>query len=189
MGPIQSVPFRELYIWGAQGTRSVVANTSQLPTDGVIRCDATLVTQPASVTLNGGINNSVTSIVVSSGTNVVNGAYIQINAETSNTTEIVLVTLGGGTTSLTVDRAQLSTGASAHSNGATIILPGALVVTLLAISDVPNQSLLIVKVDSSINYILILAAGSDTFTGGGTSAILRDNTSANGIWDAKAVIG
>jgi hypothetical protein len=65
-------------------------------------------------TLSAGINNSVTTIPVTSGTGLANGDYITIDSET------MLITAGGGTTSLTVVRAQLGTSNVAHSNGATV---------------------------------------------------------------------
>jgi hypothetical protein len=55
-----------------------------------------------------------TTASVASGTAIVNNDYIQIN------TEILQVTAGGGTTTLTVTRGQLGTAAAAHTNGSTV---------------------------------------------------------------------
>ena len=63
---------------------------------------------------------SQTAITVASGTGIANGAYIILQKETTNTNEIVLVSAGGGTTSLTIVRAQLGTAASLHANGAAV---------------------------------------------------------------------
>jgi hypothetical protein len=63
---------------------------------------------------------SQTAITVASGTGIANGAYIILQKETTNTNEIVLVSAGGGTTSLTIVRAQLGTAASLHVNGAAV---------------------------------------------------------------------
>ncbi len=65
-------------------------------------------------TLTSGINSSVTSIPVASGTNLVNGDYIGIDSE------ILKISSGGGTTTLTATRGQLGTTAASHSNGATV---------------------------------------------------------------------
>lgn len=59
-------------------------------------------------TLNGAINNSVTSITTTYGKQIQNGDYIQIDSEK------MLVSSGGGTTSLTVARAQLGSSAASH---------------------------------------------------------------------------
>ena len=37
---IEAAPFRELYIWGSQGTRTIAADATMLPTDGLVECDA-----------------------------------------------------------------------------------------------------------------------------------------------------
>lgn len=66
-----------------------------------------LVTSNADI-LNGAINNSVTAITVTNGKQILTNDYIMIDSE------IMLVTAGGGTTSLTVTRAQKSTAAASH---------------------------------------------------------------------------
>src|SRR5581483_3066126 len=52
--------------------------------------------------LNGAITTVATAVVVTSGVNIVNGQYITVMAEGAKTTEIMLVTAGGGTANLTV---------------------------------------------------------------------------------------
>lgn len=69
--------------------------------------------------LSSGVNNSTTTWPVASGATIVNGTYLQI---ADGTGEIVLVSAGGGTTSLTVARAQLGTTAVAHSSGAGVFV-------------------------------------------------------------------
>lgn len=65
-------------------------------------------------TLTSGINATTTTIPVTSGANFANGDYIQIDSE------ILLITAGGGTNSLTATRAQSGTTAATHANGATV---------------------------------------------------------------------
>jgi hypothetical protein len=80
-------------------------------------------TQAASTntTLSAAITTtSQTAITVASGTGIANGAYIILQKESTNTNEIVQVSAGGGTTSLTIVRAQLGTAASVHANGASV---------------------------------------------------------------------
>ena len=78
------------------------------------------ITSGISTTLSSGIDNSTTTIPVTSGANIANGDYIVIVAEGANTAEVVLVTAGGGTASLTATRAQAGTSASAHAAGAVV---------------------------------------------------------------------
>jgi hypothetical protein len=65
-------------------------------------------------TLNGAINNAVTSITVASGAGFSNGDVVNIDSE-----EMTIVS-GGGTTSWTVTRAVNGTSASSHSNSAPV---------------------------------------------------------------------
>jgi hypothetical protein len=67
-------------------------------------------------TLNGSINNSVSTINVISGANIQNGSVIQIDQEQ------MTVASGGGTTVLIVARGVNNTTAAAHSSGATVNL-------------------------------------------------------------------
>jgi hypothetical protein len=75
-----------------------------------------------STTLNGAINNSVTSIIVTSATgfpSVGAGVTCNITVQESSTVEIMKVTAISGTT-LTVVRGQEGSGASSFSDGATV---------------------------------------------------------------------
>ncbi len=60
---------------------------------------------------------AATSISVTSGTNIVNGQYIQVGGLSG---EIMKVVSGGGTTTLTVLRAQFTTKAATAANGAGV---------------------------------------------------------------------
>jgi hypothetical protein len=151
--------------------------STQKITDGTLVFDTSAISPPAATTLNGAINNAVTAIVVTSGANVTNGAYLTILAESTNTTETVLVTSGAPTANLTVVRAQLGTAASAHSNAAAVNLPGALTFNLLTIAQAPNVELFLRKTSSDLNYVAITAGSGNTFPGGGTVLLLIDSTS------------
>lgn len=78
-----------------------------------------------STTLNGAINNSVTSLVVTSASGFPDSGTFRllIAAESSNTDEIVTVTAVSGTTFTIVRASEATQGsqtASAHSNGAIV---------------------------------------------------------------------
>lgn len=78
-----------------------------------------------STTLNGAINNAVTSVVVASATGFPNSAQYRVIVDN----EIMLVTGGAGTTTWTVTRGAEGTTAASHNDGSTvyhIITAGAL---------------------------------------------------------------
>ena len=62
------------------------------------------------ITLNGAINDVVTAVTVSSGTNVITGQVILVESEQ------MLVTAGGGSANLTVTRAYGGTSAASHAD-------------------------------------------------------------------------
>jgi hypothetical protein len=69
----------------------------------------------ATTTLSAAITSTgATSISVSSGTKLANSDYIQVDSE------VMQISSGGGTTSLTVTRGVLGTSAATHSQGATV---------------------------------------------------------------------
>src|SRR5690348_6298844 len=70
----------------------------------------------AQTTLNGAINNSVTSITVASSSGFPSSAQYRVRVES----EIMLVTAGAGTTSWTVTRGAEGTTAVAHSTGVSV---------------------------------------------------------------------
>ena len=78
-----------------------------------------------------GISDS--SVTLTSGTATVSGTQIQIDSER------MLIQSGGGTPTLQVLRGFGGTTAAAHTNGATVSVPGALTYDLLQLATVPNQ--------------------------------------------------
>lgn len=177
----QFVSFAEMYIWGAQGTRTVGSSQTQQPTDSIIQFDTSVPDNPAasSTTLSGGITSGATSLVLGASYIPPNGTYLTIQAETSNTTESVLVTAGSGTATLTIVRGQLGTSPSAHSNGATVNVPGGIEFDLLPIEDVPNQNFFGHKNTNDINYV-------DVVDPAGVHYVLSDTTDVNGTIYLKA---
>jgi len=65
---------------------------------------------------------TATTITVTSGTNIANGQYIQLGLMPPQAGEIMRVVAGGGTTTLTVQRAQLGSTAATYSNGSAVYL-------------------------------------------------------------------
>jgi hypothetical protein len=127
----------------------------------------------ASTTLSAAITSATqTSISITSGTGFANNDYIQIDSE------IMQITAGGGTTSLTVARGQLGTTATTHSSGA-------------AVSDIHDWIYLSVTASGSdtgctgaclYNYAVLTtptAATAGLTATGGTSGIIIDNTSTS----------
>ena len=127
----------------------------------------------ASTTLAAAITSTTaTSISVTSGTGFATGHYIQIDSE------IMHITAGGGTTSLTVARGQLGTTAATHASGA-------------AVSDIHDWIYLSVTASGSdtgctgaclYNYAVLTtptAATTGLTATGGTSGIIIDNTSTS----------
>jgi len=72
------------------------------------------IANTAATTLSSAMTSTATTASVASGTGFNNGDYIQIDSE------MMLVSSGGGTGSLTVTRHQLSTSAAAHASGAAV---------------------------------------------------------------------
>jgi hypothetical protein len=67
-------------------------------------------------TLNGAIaSTGATSITVTSGTGLSNNGYIQVDSE------VMQITAGGGTTTLTVTRGARGSTAATHSSGAAVV--------------------------------------------------------------------
>jgi hypothetical protein len=96
---------------GASGT--IIDNNSSSTGESQIYFFA--LNNTFSTTLSAAITSTTaTSISVASGTGITNGDYIKIDSE------IMGVSAGGGTASLTVTRGQLSTTAATHSSGAAV---------------------------------------------------------------------
>jgi len=180
-GPDSLVPMREIYLFGNQITRQITADSTELVTDGVVVCDTSTPTHPATTTtLSAAIaDGAVTAITISGGT-VVTGTVIQIGSER------MLVDAGGGTTALTVERGFGGTTATSHGSGATVNIPGWIEFQLLDIASIPNQGLIVNKISSDINYVLIRRAGTDVFPGGATTIILPDASANRGTAALKS---
>jgi hypothetical protein len=175
-GRIEKAAFREIFIWGGQGTRRITASTTQLITDGLVEADASGVTQPAATTLAAAVTTtSQTAITLVDGSSTVNGTDLSCG------TDRWRILSGGGSNNLVVDRTIAGATPATHSNGAAVAVPGALTFTCLAAEDAPNVKLGLKKTDTSINYVVQLAGGSDTFDNGATAVILPDNTDESGF--------
>lgn len=119
---------RPLYAFGTPAmtdetggiTVAGLSNAPSFPNTTLIQADYTdglhwrAVTQPTQLTAL--INSSTTTIPVNSGAAIANGDSIQIDEE------ILLVTAGGGTTSLTATRAQNGSTAAGHANSSLVYL-------------------------------------------------------------------
>jgi hypothetical protein len=186
-------PFSEVYFFGAQGTRTVSANTTQVFTDGTIRCITSGVTQPTPIALSVAMLSTDTTAQVSNGLNVVNGTNITI--DTGGNTETVLVESGGavsGPVTLTVIRGQLGTTPVAHAMSVGIVLPGGLTVSLLAQSAQPQQGLWITKISTDINYVMYTCAAGDALPSvpaGRTSGILPDGSTNSSVFLQASGVG
>lgn len=175
--PDGDVPIREVWSYGEQGTSRIAADTTQLVTDGIVQFDTSSPTHAATTdTLNGAVGSGATSLTFTSGAGVVNGTYITIDTET------YYVQSGSGATR-TVVPGQLGTTTAAHSNGATVHIPGWIVYTLLPMSSIPNLKLYLHKNTSDINYVIVKAdpgGSGDLLPNGSTTMILADTTPALG---------
>ncbi len=172
-------PFREIYLWGAQGTRTITDDTTERFTDGLLLCDTSTATPPSATTLGADITVTTTPTAISTAANVTpDTTYMKLDS--GGAIEYVQIVSGGGTTSPTVERGMLGTSAVTHTTGAAVALPGKITITLLESSGVPNKKLAINKISPDINYVLVTAGGTDTFPGGGTDLILPDTTSSAG---------
>lgn len=96
-----------IYMPGATGTTDLRVRYAALLPDFNIGVQ-TVLTAPMMI--------GATTAAVAVGTTILNGYYIQIAME------IMLVTAGGGTTTLTVTRGQLGTNAAAQLSGANVLV-------------------------------------------------------------------
>jgi hypothetical protein len=115
------------------------------------------------------------TIAVASGTSIQNGDYIQIGSE------IMDVTAGGGSTSLTVTRGALGTSLAAYASGANVSIP-ALDWLFLSVSANGSDTATGCSTGACLyNYYITspLAAAASSITGqpaaGGTTGIVIDN--------------
>jgi hypothetical protein len=115
-GRIYQTPIASL-----DGTTQVTPNTFSTPVTSVADVSACspmteFLGVVANTTINesGGISAGSGTVIVASGAGITNNDYIQIDSE------IMEVTGGGGTTSLTITRAQDGTAAASHANSAAV---------------------------------------------------------------------
>jgi hypothetical protein len=171
------VRLREMYFYGAQGSREVIKSDTLRVTDGTLLFNTANIPQ-GSATLNGAIGSTDTSLTLHTTSWVIQpGSYITVGSET------MYVTAASGMT-LSVTRAS----GTSHPDGTAVALPGGLVFTLLPIADVPNQGVIFQKISSDINYVQILAVGTDELPEGATYIILADTSSSLGTFYLKGIV-
>lgn len=175
--------FREIYLFGAEGTRTITASDTMQVIDGTILCDTSGLTPPATITLTSAIPDlTAFTIAVSDGADVVNGTDILVDSE-----RIRILTGGntGGAVTLTGKRAAAGTAAATHTNGSTVNVAAVMTFTCQAAINIPNKQLFVRKTTSDINAVEVISGGTgadqDEFPGGGTTIFLPDNTSSDGI--------
>lgn len=179
-GPIESVPFRETYIWGAQGSRIILSSDpdAMVTTDFVVRFDTSGVTQPPTDNIAGDIDASTTSLSFSEGVNIVNGTIIQIDSEQ-------LYVQSGTAPAFTCARGWNGTAAAAHTSGATVTVPGARIWHIIPFDLVPNQEFLFDKISTDINFVKLVPQGTDILPDNEPYHILADTSSAYGTYGIK----
>lgn len=95
MGPIQDVPFRELYIWGSQGTRVVTASGTELAIDGTVKFDSSAgpITFQC-LSANQHLNSEIFYVKVSTDSNVVTVVAASGEAFTDGSLSFTLLNAG-----------------------------------------------------------------------------------------------
>jgi len=183
-GAIETVPYREMYVWGAQGTRVVDVNTTEpmRKLDGLILFDTSGVATTTNSLAAAVADEVVTAITLTAVYAPVNGTQIQVESER------MLVTAGAGTTDLTVIRGWGGTVAAAHTSGVGVTIPGELRWTLIPYSQVPNQTFKFQKAwwGNDISYVRIIPASDTTpneLPDGEPYHILADASVAYGSYD------
>jgi hypothetical protein len=170
----QNNPVRMVYVPGAQGTREIVADDAMQTTDGTVLFDTTAITG-GSTTLAAAMTDTTSQgVTLTSGAALIDGQCFQIGME------ILRVLSGGGTTTPTCERGAKGSTAATHSNGAAVTYGGVLTYTCLPAASVPNLDLILRKVSTDLSGVKILAAGGDTWPGGGTAIYLWDESAGEG---------
>ena len=178
---------RELYFFGAQGTRLVTTSQTMQPTDGIVLFNTAAIAGTTDTLAAAMTDTTSSAVQLTSGLLVVTNTYIKLDPYSGvgpNTEEIVYVTAGGGTTNLTVIRGALGSTAYTHDISAVVDVPGALVFTLLPLAQVPNQGLTMQKISSDLNYVYVLPGSSGEVEG--NSYLLADTSSALGCLVIRA---
>jgi hypothetical protein len=185
---MESVPFRELYLWGAQGTR--VVNTDNVAyglfsMDGTILFDTTGALATNAHLVNA-IGTTDTTIEIDINYPAPNGTILQIDYTSATATEErVLVTAGSGTTTLTILRNPRSP--QPHAAGALLYVPAGMQFSLLPFYQIPNQIFSFQKITGDIGYVQIVTASgtTDLLPDGEAYHILADTSTANGTYILK----
>ena len=137
-----------------------------------------------STTLNGDINAAVTTVVVTAYASFPASGNFKIQIDG----EIMLVTAGQGTASWTVTRAQDSTTAASHSNGATVaqVLFDPVSGAENAASDVEYRCIFLHNAHATLTWITPVAWISAEVANGASVALGVDTTAASAIGSASA---
>lgn len=149
------------------GERTVTVSGTQLLGDECVSFDTSGIAG-STTALSAAMDAVTTAASVASGANITNGTYIQIDSE------IMYVTAGQGTTGLTVTRGALNTTAASHASAATVNVAGILTFTLLSIASAPSRDLILRKVSTDLNAVVVHTSGGNTFPGGSNTLILAD---------------
>lgn len=122
----------------------------------------------ASTTLVGTINNSVTSITVSSAAGFPSNSQFRIIIDT----EIMIVTAGAGTTTWTVTRGADGSTAASHTGGATVVQG-------LTTGNLPRATNLVYPYGTKEYGRPYIAKGEYSLVTGGNTITLLDTSSSN----------
>jgi hypothetical protein len=180
----QWVRIREIYSFGAQGSRLVTATDVMRVSDKTIEYNTSAIAHSPDDTIPGGCDSTQTTITFGSGANVINGTYLQVDLER------MFVVDGTGDTR-TVLRGAWPGGlfpASGHASGVVVTVPGALTFTLLPIGQFPNVDFIGTKITDDINFVKIIPDPStpDELPDGSMAALLPDNSADKGTLVLKA---
>jgi hypothetical protein len=196
-GALETVPFREVYIWGV-GTRVVdAANLIQ----GMLITDRILIFNTADIAgaVGGGVvvpapDTLAAAVAATDASITITGAYplpdvgVMIWVGPIDPTgEQMLVTGVAGGNVINVVRGRSGTTASAWPAGAPVTFGGAIVFTLVPFSQVPNQHFIFWKESGDLNYVKLVPSTADSVANilpnGESFHILADDTSAYGTYE------
>jgi hypothetical protein len=171
--PDGDIPIREGWVYGAQGTKDITSDYTQLPTDRLLLCDTSTPTHPGSTdSLAADVTTTTqTNWTFTSGMAIANGTYVTCGSES------VLVESGSGPSRIVVRGSSPTT----HTSGDSVTVPGYIMITCLPFAQVPNVELFIQKFTTDTNYVVIVPAMGETFGDGSTSIILSDTSATNGV--------
>jgi len=133
-------------------------------------------------TLNGGINNSVTTMTVA-GTDwkgITKGAILQINAEGGNSAEVVYVTADPTSASVSIERDKDGGGADAHGDAAVVIVYQP-TPTLAGSSIAAKGCHVEISEDDSVVSVRLVSESGSLSADGGVKERVRGHGDANAI--------